>query len=171
MYNLRPPALDELGLVGAIFECAAPYRPWRGAPDGEDGDGGLRVVVEAPERLPPLPAAVEVAAYRIVQEALSNVVRHAQAHTCVIRLAMGDALHVEVADDGVGLPAARRVGIGLTSMRERAAELGGTCLVAALPTGGTRVVARLPLPPAEAACNASASAWHGDNGICASSGV
>jgi signal transduction histidine kinase len=105
----------------------------------------LRVVVDAPEQLPPLPAAVEVAAYRIALEALTNVVRHAQAHTCCIRLSLADALQLEITDDGRGLPAEVRAGVGLTSMQERAAELGGTWSIERLAEHGTRVLARLPL--------------------------
>ena len=143
VYDLRPPALDELGLVPAIREHAA----------RNVSANGLRVLVEAPESLPPLPAAVEVAAYRITMEALTNVARHAQAHTCVVRLSLpeaggrpqGSPLQIEIVDDGVGLPADQRAGVGLTSMRERAAELGGTCAVGPGPGGGTRVVARLPI--------------------------
>ena len=145
VYNLRPPALDDLGLVAALREGAVGYcRPTAGV----DGGGGLRVTVEAPGRLPALPAAVEVAAYRIALEALTNVARHAGARHCAIRLALdeaGGALCLEIVDDGVGLRPARHVGVGLVSMRERAAELGGVCAIAALPTGGTRVAARLPL--------------------------
>jgi signal transduction histidine kinase len=105
--------------------------------------------MEAPEELPPLPAAVEVAAYRIIQEALTNVARHARARTCCVRLSVdeaADALHLEVTDDGVGMPKDRGAGVGLSSMRERAEELGGICDVEPIPTGGTRVLARLPLP-------------------------
>jgi len=106
--------------------------------------------VEAAEPLPALPAAVEVAAYRIVEEALANVLRHARARTCTISLtvaegASGAALRIEVEDDGVGLPVSRRSGVGLLSLRERAEELGGTCAVAASAAGGTRVAALLPL--------------------------
>jgi signal transduction histidine kinase len=132
VYDLRPPALDELGLVGAVREATAQYR--------EDG------LSRAPERLPLLPAAVEVAAYRIVQEALTNVVRHAHAGSCLVRLSLGDVVELEITDDGVGLPADRRAGVGLSSMRERAAELGGKCVIEPLPSGGARVLARLPLP-------------------------
>jgi len=135
VYALRPPALDELGLAGAIREQAAQY-----------GQTNTRIAVDAPEQLPPLPAAVEVAAYRIAQEALTNVVRHAQAHTCTIRLALDDALCLEISDDGRGLPEERQMGVGLNSMRERAAELGGTCVIEAASGGGARVYARLPLP-------------------------
>jgi signal transduction histidine kinase len=106
---------------------------------------GLCITIDAPERLPALSAAVEVAAYRIVQEALSNVVRHAQAQNCRIHLSVDDALCLEIDDDGVGMPSDRQAGVGLSSMRERAEELGGICLVEALPAGGTRVWARLPL--------------------------
>lgn len=143
VYALRPPTLDELGLLGAIHEQVARYAV---AGEGRHGDG-LRVLVEAPERLPTLPAATEVAVYRIVLEALTNVVHHAQAHTCWIRLAFGfsDALELEVTDDGIGLPLEHRDGVGLAAMRERADELGGTCIVEPLPDGGTRVLACLPV--------------------------
>ena len=77
--------------------------------------------------MPPLPAAVEVAIYRIAQEALTNVVRHANARHCTLSLMVADDVCLEVRDDGQGLPADYQVGVGLTSMRERAAELGGTC--------------------------------------------
>ena len=114
VYALRPPALDELGLLAAVREHAAQVA----------GGSDLQVLVEAPEALPPLPAAVELAAYRIALEALTNVVRHAQARTCRIRFAVVNAdsrpgLRVEICDDGVGLPADHCVGVGLTSMRER----------------------------------------------------
>ena len=151
VYNLRPPALDELGLVGAIRASAGQYYPqWANAGGGDDMSG-LRVVVVAPERLAPLPAAVEVAAYRIVHEALANVVRHAHAQTCQIQLVLVEQgeqlLCLDITDDGCGLPRERHQGVGLATMRERAAELGGSCVVAPGPTGGTWVRARLPLPP------------------------
>jgi signal transduction histidine kinase len=145
VYDLRPPALDDLGLVLALREQAAQY-----------SQAGLQITIAAPERLPQLPAAVEVAAYRIVQEALTNVVRHAQAQTCTVRLALGDALDLEVKDDGVGLPQGGRAGVGLTSIRERTAELGGTCRIESTPGAGTCIQARLPLHQ-EGAWNASAS--------------
>ena len=109
-------------------------------------DERLRVSVDAPEDLPSLPAAVEVAAYRIAQEALTNVVRHARAHDCVVRLAVADQMTLEITDDGVGIPEEHTAGVGMFSMRERAAELGGTCAVERTPEGGTRVLVRLPLP-------------------------
>jgi signal transduction histidine kinase len=103
------------------------------------------VIVEGPDTLPPLPAAVEVAAYRIVQEALMNVAKHAQARSCNIRLALAGALQIEIADDGVGLSDARSPGVGLRSMHERAAELGGTCEIGSMVGGGTRIGIRLPV--------------------------
>lgn len=135
VYELRPPALDELGLAGALRGLAAQC----------SSANGLRVTVEAPEPLPPLPAAVEVAAFRIAQEALANVTRHARARTCLLCLQCGDELRLEVRDDGIGLPAQSHAGVGLRSMRERAEELGGKCRAETITTGGTRVVARLPL--------------------------
>ncbi len=132
VYNLRPPALDQLGLADALAESARQA-------------GGVDVVVEATPDLPPLPAAVEVAAYRIVQEALTNVARHASAQRCWLRLWQdNDCLCLEVRDDGRGLPAGVRSGVGLQAMQERAAELGGVCTVESGPAG-TVVLARLPL--------------------------
>jgi signal transduction histidine kinase len=138
VYALRPPALDDLGLVAAIRQEATPYERT-----------GLRVTVEAPDPLPPLPAAVEVAAFRIAQEALTNAVRHADAHTCTITLFPTDhppSLFVEIADDGRGLPSTSRAGVGTASMRERAEELGGSFGIEQHPAGGVRVSARLPVP-------------------------
>jgi signal transduction histidine kinase len=117
----------------------------------------LHVSVDAPGRLPPLPAAVEVAAYRIVQEAMTNVMRHAQASECVVRLALDETvetLHLEISDDGRGLPPECGRGVGVASMRERAAELGGECVVESLPAGRTRVRASLPYTAAARAVDA-----------------
>jgi signal transduction histidine kinase len=102
-------------------------------------------LVEAPVELPPLPAAVEVAAYRIALEALTNVARHAGADTCTVRLTVNGTLELEIADDGKGIPSDPRSGVGLTSMRERAEEIGGTCTIELRPDGGTRVRASLPV--------------------------
>lgn len=105
--------------------------------------------VEAPEELPPLPAAVEVAAYRIALEALQNVAVHAHATSCVLRVShAGSSLNVEVEDDGVGIPAGHPVGLGLQSMAERANQLRGTLTVDTGPGGsGTLVRASLPCHP------------------------
>jgi signal transduction histidine kinase len=137
VYALRPPVLDELGLVSAIREHAA-Y---------PQASNGLHIAIEAPEEMPLLPAAVEVAAYRIVLEALTNVERHAHAHTCLVRLELIEVgvLRLDITDDGSGLPEHSRMGVGLTSMRERAAELGGECNITSEPTQGTHVWVRLPL--------------------------
>src|SRR5437660_5247875 len=110
VYALRPPTLDDLGLVGAIRQYAAQYD----LPGTQsEADGCLRVAVEAPEEVPALPAAVEVAAYRIVQEALTNVACHAPARTCTVRLAIADEFQMEISDDGVGFPSESSAGIGL----------------------------------------------------------
>lgn len=135
VYDLRPPALDQLGLVPALEEYAARLSE----------RGGLRVTVSA-STLPSLPAAVEVAAYRIATEALTNASRHSGARRTFIDLAVDDnALRLRVADDGVGINDNRSNGVGLAAMTERAAELGGTCSVAAREDGGTSVIAVLPL--------------------------
>jgi two-component system NarL family sensor kinase len=133
-YNLRPPALDELGLVGALREHIASSQAQ-----------GLHITLAAPETLPPLPAAVEVAAYRIALEAINNVNRHAHARSCGVRLALCDDLCLEISDDGRGIPAHVRAGVGMASMRERAEELGGKCELERRPGQGTRVLVRLPL--------------------------
>ncbi|WP_051548507.1 sensor histidine kinase [Nocardioides sp. URHA0032] len=131
VHDLRPPALDDLGLVGALRQQAEQLDP--------------PATVEAGE-LGTLPAAVEVAAYRIAGEAMTNVARHAGATRAAVRLDVVDsALLVEVADDGAGIPADAQAGIGLVGLRERAAELGGRSEVTCPPTGGTVVRAWLPL--------------------------
>jgi two-component system NarL family sensor kinase len=151
VYGLRPPALDDLGLLAAVRQQAEGHGlVVEGLPADEVvEEGSLVITLEAPEDLLPLPAAVEVAVYRIVQEALTNVARHAHARTCRVRLSVdraGGVLELEVRDDGVGMPEGHRAGVGLSSMRERAEELSGTCVVEPDPEGGTRVLARLPLP-------------------------
>jgi signal transduction histidine kinase len=134
--GLRPPALDELGLAGAVEQAVHRIA----------ADGHLRVEVQiAP--LPPLPAATEVAAFRIVTEAVANVVRHARASMCRVALeASGGALRLCVEDDGIGLAAAASGGNGLHTMRERAEEMGGSLRVTT--RDGTSVVAELPVPVA-----------------------
>ncbi|MFD8527186.1 sensor histidine kinase [Streptosporangium canum] len=132
VYGLRPPTLDELGLAGAVRTLAI--------------EGGLSVVVETEGHLSDLPAAAEVAAYRITQEALTNVRKHAGARSATVSLRRGGSfLTVRISDNGRGLPETFRSGIGLTSMRERAAELGGTCAIGPAPGGGTAVEAVLPI--------------------------
>jgi signal transduction histidine kinase len=136
VYGLRPPALDEFGLVRAVqlqvsqLEATAPT---------------LAVRLDAPEEgLGQLPAAVEVAAYRIACEALTNVVRHAAATSCSIRIHLDGALELDIADDGHGMSPDQPAGVGVLGMRERAAELGGR-LVIDSDRHGTFVRARLPV--------------------------
>jgi signal transduction histidine kinase len=133
VYDLRPPMLDELGLTGAIKSFRF-----------QNSD--VRFTVDAPDPLPRLPAAVEVAAYRIVSEAFHNVLKHAQATRCVVQIAVSESqLGLSVCDDGKGLPAGFSAGVGLRSMQERAAELGGTLQIQPGDGGGTRVVAQFPI--------------------------
>jgi signal transduction histidine kinase len=136
VYALRPPALDELGLVGALREQAALL--------GEST--GLEIAVASPH-LPELPPAVEVAAYRIVTEALTNVARHAQASRCDVELDLRDGLEIDVYDDGIGFAESARPGVGLRSMRERADELGGSFTAGKCAPHGTRIQVRLPVAP------------------------
>lgn len=148
VYDLRPPALDDLGLVGALKESAGQYNLLKIPQTGSirpSPVAAFQVEVVAPSQIPPLPAAVEVAAYRIAQEALTNVVRHAGATACTVRLEIEDYLELEISDNGQGLATKRPAGVGLSSMRERAKELGGTCRIETRSEGGTRILARLPL--------------------------
>jgi signal transduction histidine kinase len=149
VHGLRPPALDELGLVGALRQRALQYGAggMYQTPDGaQAGDPHLSVSVIAPADLPPLPAAVEVAAYRIAEEALANVTRHASARSCVVRIEATDRLVVTISDDGGGIHSGRVAGVGLISMRERAEELGGSITIGSNPSeSGTRIIAHLPL--------------------------
>jgi signal transduction histidine kinase len=138
VYGLRPPALDEFGLVEALTEQASRF----------EAGSSIQISVEADGDLDGLPAATEVAAYRIVLEAITNAVRHSRARRCGIMLRRKDDLTVEVRDDGVGLPERSRWGVGMASMRERAEELGGTLSITSAPTGGTIVRATLPASPA-----------------------
>ena len=137
VHGLRPAVLDQLGLVAAIRA----YADRATSPT-------LAVHVEVQGDLPLLPAAVEVAAYRIAVEALTNVVRHAGATTCTVVLRAADGheggLQVEVVDDGVGIGDGVTPGVGLASMRERTSGVGGRLLISVGRHGGTRVVAELP---------------------------
>ena len=148
IYGLRPPALDDLGLLPSICQQAQSHGMVEGTETDERWENRTVFAMEAPEKLPPLPAAVEVACYRIAQEAITNVARHAHARTCRVRVSIDEAanaLRLEITDDGVGMPENRVAGVGLSSMRERAEELGGTLEMEPNPGGGTRVLAHLPL--------------------------
>jgi signal transduction histidine kinase len=135
VFELRPPSIDELGLADAIREQAGRL----------SDQGRLEVTVRVQGELGSMPAAVEVAAYRIITEALTNVTRHARARHCEIRIDASDSFHVEIRDDGVGMPKELRLGIGLSSMRERAEELGGSFELRSNPVGGTVVRVSIPL--------------------------
>jgi signal transduction histidine kinase len=139
VYELRPPALDELGLVGALQAHAAQLNKPR----------GLQIqIVARPNPLPPLSAAVEVAAYRIALEAMTNAARHAQAQSCAVRLqAAHTRFTLTVVDDGRGLEPNGRTGVGFHSMRERAEELGGKLMVESENEAGVTVTAVIPLSP------------------------
>jgi signal transduction histidine kinase len=139
VYGLRPPGLDELGLRGAVQQQVDRINAIR--------SGSFLVTVDGDSVLPALPAAVEVAALRIIQEALTNTTRHAEARTCQIEIWCDPDLHVEIRDDGRGLPARITGGLGLRSMIERAQEVGGRCSIGHGPVGGTVVHAQLPLTP------------------------
>ena len=137
VYGLRPSALDELGLAGALrdqaerFRCQAP---------------ALAISLDAPIKgLVGLPPVVEMACYGIVTEALANVARHAQATRCAVRIHLDHGIHVDVRDNGAGLPSHWRAGVGIASMRERASELGGELVIGPSRPHGTRVAARLPV--------------------------
>jgi signal transduction histidine kinase len=143
-YDLRPPALDELGLVGALREQAATFA---GAPSG-----ALQIEIQVAADLPPLPAATEVAAYRIGLEALTNVVRHSGAARAEIVVGVQEQqLLLEISDDGCGVTldeanaAHESAGVGLRSMGERAEELGGSFEIIPAGERGTLVRALLPL--------------------------
>jgi len=149
VYGLRPPALDELGLIEALRARPAQASSVSVLVAGEPQAGSpaaLRVKLEAPEELAPLPAAVEAAAHRITIEALTNTIQHARAGQCTIRLIPAEGgLSVEVCDDGAGMPEEYQFGVGLISMRERCSELGGSLLIDSAPGRGTRIRAWLPL--------------------------
>ena len=153
VYGLRPPALDDVGLLAAIRQQAAKHGTLaEELTSGTHLGRELIITVEAPAELPTLTAAVEVAIYRIAQEAITNVSRHAEAHACRVRLSVdgrSEGLWLEILDDGLGIAVGRSAGVGLTSMRERAEELGGILTIEPILGGGTRVLARLPLPAKE----------------------
>jgi signal transduction histidine kinase len=145
VHALRPPILDELGLVEAIRHQAAQY---------EQGDVQIEVVT--PDHIPALTAAVEVAVYRIVQEALTNVVRHSGASHCTLHLSIeampeGSVVALRITDNGHGLSMDSVPGVGMHAMRERVAELNGSITIGSLVPSGTEIHARIPAPWAETA--------------------
>jgi two-component system NarL family sensor kinase len=130
--DLRPTALDQFGLVGAVAEFARRF--------GDDID----ITVELPPGNVELPAAVEVAVYRIVTEALTNVVRHAHAARCWLSISAGATVEIDVVDDGVGIDERGHSGVGLTAMRERVDLLGGDVRFVHDVLTGTHLHVRLP---------------------------
>lgn len=135
VYSLRPPALDEFGLSFALQELILQLQT-----------PSLQISLEGTERELALSAAAEAAVYRIVQEALANIVRHANASRCEIRLSTEDGmLHLRIADNGIGMPAQAKPGVGLHSIRERAEELGGGFALESAPGRGTSLLVRIPI--------------------------
>ena len=143
--DLRPPLLDQLGLLPAL----------RALVDGFVERTGLAVTLDAPDSLPALSPDAELALFRALQEALSNVARHAGARSVAVRLAHdGAVLDLEVRDDGRGLAGAAGTahrsqglesGLGLAGMAERLGALGGTMAIGDAADGGARLTVRLPL--------------------------
>lgn len=142
VYDLRPSILDDLGLLPAIHWCAERLTA-----------RGIAVQFEFPETWIDLAPEARITVYRVVQEALMNIERHARAETVLIACTTtDDELSIEVEDDGVGFdpaemqhPRENGQGLGLLGMRERLALLGGMCTVDSQPGQGTRVLIRLPL--------------------------
>lgn len=139
VYRLRPPILDELGLGFALQELAVQFQ-----------DRNLQINLEGVDQHFELPAATELAIYRIVQEALANVVRHAKASRCSIQLSKEEhSVQLLIQDNGSGLAEAGNgspsTGLGIRSMKERAEELGGKCLLNTSSGRGTRIEVQIPV--------------------------
>lgn len=136
VYELRPPLLDQLGLIGAITHFVSQH------------ESGVEINLNLPVELPSLKAAVEVAAFRIMLTSLDNVTKHAKATRCEVKLTVNKSdLTINVIDDGVGIAVKYMAGVGLTSMRERAEELGGTFAIAPTKPHGTHLSVSIPLLP------------------------
>jgi len=145
--ELRPTAVDQLGLQQALHELVAQHK-----------SAGLEIGLTTDIEPQVLTPAVEVAAYAIAAEALTNVVRHAAATTCALHLALlDDLLTITIDDNGTGTGIQHRpAGLGRVSMQERAEELGGTFHIGPSPLGGCRVQARLPVVQSPSASNSAA---------------
>ncbi|MCH6265412.1 sensor histidine kinase [Neobacillus citreus] len=143
VYDLRPPTLDEMGLIGAIHEQIKAL--------SFSNSEKISFTLNVPETMTVLPAAVEVAAFRVTTEAIVNVVRHSKAKNCIISIsANGKGLQINVDDDGIGLLTSRKRdsingGIGIGSMKERVNELGGSFLLETNKYGGTTIAVSLPV--------------------------
>lgn len=139
--DLRPEALDDLGLVNALI----------GLTSRADRQSGVRIERRFSGQLPPLPTELELVIYRVAQEALTNVLRHAQASHCLIALGSdGREVELRISDDGVGMPSSRMNAetIGIEGMRERALLANGTLDIETRPGQGTQVTLRLPVETA-----------------------
>jgi signal transduction histidine kinase len=133
IHALRPPVLDDLGLIPGLNALAASF-----------SQSGVSISIQSASHLPEMPAAYEVAIYRIVQEALTNVVKHARATICTVRLVYDQGICLDIEDNGIGISQNRTSGIGINSMRERAEELSGTYTSAVSAVHGTHIQVRLP---------------------------
>lgn len=138
VYELRPPTLDELGLMdalGVLLQQLGSHSPTR-----------VSFTSEPKAALADLPAAVEVAVYRLVQEGVNNVIRHARAAACAVECRRDSSrLILTIRDDGRGIPVNTAGNIGMLSMRERVEELGGRLTVAPVEPSGTLLTAELPV--------------------------
>ncbi|WP_232243217.1 sensor histidine kinase [Paenibacillus sp. GSMTC-2017] len=142
VYSLRPPTLDEFGLVFSLQELILQYQ-----------NPALQIIMEGAERDLEVSAAVEVAVFRIVQEALTNVIHHANASTCRIILRLEDHFfHIQITDNGNGMPLHVKPGVGVCSMRERAEELGGSFHLISAPDKGTDIQVHLPVEKRRTDC-------------------
>ena len=136
--ELRPEILEELGLVSALTELSSAF----------GRRGGLRVERDFDQALPPLSEEAELALYRVAQESLTNVMRHAGASQVLVSLRhVAGALRLIVRDDGRGLPTEREpAGAGIAGMQERALHIGARLTISSEPSGGTEVRLDVPLP-------------------------
>ena len=139
VHGLRPPALDEFGLVAALRSRLVAF---------ESGSGGIATELHATGDDATLPAATEVAVYRIVEEAMTNIGRHAGAWRVRVDLEIGSEVRLEIEDDGRGIRDGYEPGVGIQSMRERTDELGGVFAIGPGGAGGTRIAVTIPLPEA-----------------------
>jgi len=136
VHTLRPPSLDVLGLIPSLQAHFGQVVTPR----------SLNIqMVTVPQRFPRLSAAIEVAAYHIILESVTNVINHAQARRCEVSLALeNESLKINIKDDGIGIPMTHNHGIGLDSMHERADELGGHLKLSS-SSSGTLVRAEIPI--------------------------
>ena len=131
--DLRPTALDQLGLIDAVGEFTRTF------------SDDLEFHLTMPSAPIELPAAVEVAAYRIVTEAVRPIVRDAKAAQCWLSITTGPTVDIDVVDDGIGVIDGAPNGVGWTAMSERATELGGSVQVTRRDPHGTHIHVRIPV--------------------------